>query len=87
MGQAIRFIDRVRYMYNIVLRSLFSILTVWVIEFIACMVGMMAAMAMGTILTLWLPGHFFQSTGYQHANRRSIWSIDRRYWKDCYQEL
>lgn len=57
--------------------GLFVILTIWVTGFIVtfrkqltCMVGMMAAMAlgmtfslaMGTLLTLWLPGQFFQST-------------------------
>ncbi|XID93791.1 cupredoxin domain-containing protein [Paenibacillaceae bacterium WGS1546] len=64
-------------MSEIELSILFGILTVWVTGFIfafrkqlTCMVGMMAAMAMGmsvgltmgTILTLWLPGLFFQST-------------------------
>lgn len=64
-------------MSNVLLSSLFAILTVWIAAFIfafrrqlTCMVGMMAAMAMGmavgltmgVILTLWLPEGIFQST-------------------------
>jgi uncharacterized cupredoxin-like copper-binding protein len=64
-------------MNTILFGSLFGILAVWITGFIAtfrkqltCMVGMMAAMAlgmtvglaMGTLLTVWLPGQFFQST-------------------------
>ncbi|CAG7651934.1 cupredoxin domain-containing protein [Paenibacillus allorhizosphaerae] len=64
-------------MYTILISSLFGILTFWVTGFIfafrkqlTCMVGMMAAMTMGmavgltmgTILALWLPGQFFQSS-------------------------
>lgn len=64
-------------MANVVLSSLFGILTIWVTGFIftfrnhvTCMTGMMAAMGMGmsvgltmgTIFAVWLPGQFFQAT-------------------------
>lgn len=64
-------------MLSILISGLFGILTIWVTGFIfafrkqlTCMAGMMAAMTMGmavgltmgTILALWLPGQFFQST-------------------------
>lgn len=64
-------------MYANLISGLFLVLTVWIMGFImtfrkqlTCMVGMMAAMtlgmsvslAMGTLMTIWLPGQFFQST-------------------------
>ncbi|UVI33448.1 cupredoxin domain-containing protein [Paenibacillus spongiae] len=64
-------------MSAILLSGLFGVLAVWITGFIitfrkqlTCMVGMMAAMALGmtvglalgALLTLWLPGQFFYST-------------------------